>query len=64
MKFAFYCKCGATMVGEVEPDAGVAGLRGTFLTVHCREDCGVATQREAANARRRKDRQLLAGVAS
>lgn len=57
MKFAFYCLCGAAMTGEVKPATGVAELRDVFDQVHTGDGHGLATQREAANARRRQERR-------
>ena len=55
MKFAFYCRCGDTMVGEIEP--AVLDLQEIFLAIHHGDGHGLVTRREAANARRRKDRR-------
>ena len=56
-KFAFYCQCGAAMTGAVEPASTVAELEAVFLSVHSGSGHGPATQREAANARRRSERR-------
>lgn len=49
-----YCKCGASMIGSGAGDLdAVDELRDAFWQVHTGEGHGPATQREAANARRR-----------
>lgn len=56
-KLSAYCKCGASMVGSGAGDmAAVDELHSVWWSVHHGEGHGLATQREAANARRRQAR--------
>lgn len=55
-RFAFYCTCGSSMVGEVSPASKLAGLEAAFDTLHNGAGHSRADQRTAANARRRQER--------
>lgn len=61
MRFAFYCQCGDSMVGEIVPDDGAIDMERLFREVHGGTDHAPATQQEAASARRRGERRRQAG---
>ena len=58
VRFAYFCSCGDTMVGEVDPPSEEAGLEAAFGTIHRGEGHQRTDQRTARNARRRQRRAV------
>lgn len=54
-RFAFYCTCGSSMVGDVSPSTKVAGLEAAFDAVHTGDVHARTDERTARNARRRQE---------
>lgn len=56
MKFTHYCTCGASVVGEIRPNAKAALMENAFRRTHVGPGHAPCDRKTAANARRREER--------